>query len=81
MATGKEVCTVCDKPSHGRQKVVRSGGCDTRFHCMCFKISDTELAFYIASSKSSWPTKFNPPINIYFLVIIYFVVEINKSLS
>jgi hypothetical protein len=25
----------------------------TRFHCVCLKISDTELAFYTASGKSS----------------------------
>jgi hypothetical protein len=34
MAASKEVCTVCDKPLHGRQKIVQCGGCDSRFHCV-----------------------------------------------
>jgi hypothetical protein len=54
MAASKGVCTVCDKPFHGRQKIIRCGGCDSRFHCVCLKISDTEFAFYTASGKSTY---------------------------
>jgi hypothetical protein len=54
MTASKEVCTVCDKPFHGRQKIIRCGGCDSRFRCVCLKISDTEFSFYTASGKSSY---------------------------
>src|SRR5215470_15618361 len=54
MAASKELCTVCEKPFYGKQKTIRCGVCDLRFHCSCVQICDSDQVFLNSSGNSTF---------------------------
>jgi hypothetical protein len=54
MAAGKELCSACEKPFYGKQKTIRYGVCDLRFHCSCVQICDSDQVFLNSSGKSTF---------------------------
>jgi hypothetical protein len=68
----KEQCSVCEKPFYGKQKSIRCGECDMRFHCSCvqpdaleFNVSATsgKCAYVCNSRKALTPDSTNGLVN------------------
>ena len=50
MAASKDVCRICNKAFHGKQKSLKCcGPCATRFHLSCLQFNDAEYTYYMDS--------------------------------
>jgi hypothetical protein len=49
----KDLCPVCKKPFYGKQKFIRCGVCDSRFHCNCLQAGVTEACVSASTGKST----------------------------
>jgi hypothetical protein len=49
----KDLCAVCEKPFYGKQKSIRFGKCDSRFHCNCLQIGVSETYVSASTGKSA----------------------------
>jgi hypothetical protein len=55
MAASKDVCNICNKAFHGKQKFLKCcGPCATLFHLSCLQISDAEYTYYMDSGVSTY---------------------------
>ncbi|PNF19828.1 hypothetical protein B7P43_G12505 [Cryptotermes secundus] len=50
----KEHCLLCDKPFYGKQKTIRCGVCDSRFHVNCVPNCSPEPSVSATTGKSSY---------------------------
>ena len=50
----KEHCLLCDKPFYGKQKSIRCGVCDSRFHFNCVPNCSPEPSVSATTGKSSY---------------------------
>jgi hypothetical protein len=50
----KDQCEVCEKPFYGKQKFIRCGECDLRFHCNCLQTGVTETSVSVSTGKSTY---------------------------
>ncbi|PNF33519.1 hypothetical protein B7P43_G17640, partial [Cryptotermes secundus] len=47
-------CRLCEKPFYGKQKSIRCGACDSRFHCNCVLNCSPEPSVSATTGKSSY---------------------------
>jgi hypothetical protein len=52
MVASRDACPLCDKPFYGKQKFVRCGACEIRFHCVCLQLEEAEQAAITATGES-----------------------------
>jgi DNA-directed RNA polymerase subunit RPC12/RpoP len=50
----KDLCAVCEKPFYGKQKFIRCGECDSRFHCNCLQTGVLETIVSAFTGKSAY---------------------------
>jgi hypothetical protein len=50
----KDLCEVCKKPFYGKQKFIRCGKCDLRFHCNCLQTGVMETSVSASTGKSTY---------------------------
>jgi hypothetical protein len=54
MGASRDVCPICVKPFYGKQKFVRCGTCDIRFHNACVQPSEADQATITLSGESAF---------------------------
>jgi hypothetical protein len=54
MGASRDTCPLCDMPFFGKQKFIRCGACEIRFHCVCLQLGEAEQATLTATGESAY---------------------------
>ena len=54
MGASRDACPVCVKPFYGKQKSVRCGTCDVRFHSVCVLLGEADQPTVTVAGESAY---------------------------
>ncbi|PNF42410.1 hypothetical protein B7P43_G18382 [Cryptotermes secundus] len=54
MGVSRDTCSICVKPFYGKQKSVRCGTCDVRFHSVCVQLGEADQPTVMVAGESAF---------------------------